>query len=64
MPDFTFTNHGSLWLVQPENEGARAHLAENVSAEAVWFAGSLAVEPRYVAGLVDGLRENGWVVNG
>jgi RNA polymerase subunit RPABC4/transcription elongation factor Spt4 len=61
--DFTFENHGSIWIVQPHNSEAREHLAENVSDEAIWFAGGLAVEPRYVEDLAEGLQENGFRVS-
>lgn len=60
--DFTFENHGSIWLCRPQNDAAREHLEENVSEEAQWFGGALVVEPRYVEGLVGGLRDNGWSV--
>ena len=62
MPDFILENHGSIWLVRPQSEPAREHLAENVSDEAQWFGDALVVEPRYVEGLVNGLRNNGWEV--
>jgi hypothetical protein len=62
MPDFILENHGSIWLVHPQSDAAREHLAENVSDEAQWFGKALVVEPRYVEGLVNGLRDNGWEV--
>ncbi len=62
MPDFLFTNHGSLFLCAPQNEPARQHLAENVSEEAQWWAGALVVEPRYVKDLIAGLLDNGFEV--
>lgn len=62
MSDFIFTDHGSLWMARPMNDDARQHLEENVSDEAQWMGGALAVEPRYVAGLVDGLQNSGYEV--
>lgn len=58
--DYVFTNHGSLWLCQPKSDEARRHLEEHVDAEAQWWAGALAVEPRYVQGLVEALRTEGF----
>lgn len=60
--DYTFENHLSLWLVRANNIGALEHLQENVQEDAQWFGEALAVEPRYVDGLAEGLRENGWSV--
>lgn len=59
-PDFVFANHGSIWLVTPQHDDAREHLAENVSEEALWHGRSLAVEPRYAFGLAEALNENGY----
>lgn len=60
--DFTFENHGSIVLCRPQNEAAAEHLLNNVGSESPWFGDALAVEPRYVAGLIEGLRDNGWSV--
>jgi hypothetical protein len=62
VPDFSFIDHGSLWLVQANNAVARAHLRANVSEEAQWWASGLAVEPRYVDGLIAGLTDAGFSV--
>jgi hypothetical protein len=63
MPDFRFTNHGSVWLAEPLNEEATRHLLDNVSEEAQWHGTALAVEPRYVAGLIHGLQWAGFNVD-
>lgn len=60
--DFTFENHGSIWLCRPQNDAAREHLEDNVSEEAQWFGGALVVEPRYVDELVGQLGMRGWMV--
>jgi hypothetical protein len=62
MEDFTFVNHGSLWLCRPNNDEAREHLREHVDAEAQWFAGAVAVEPRYVTDLAMNLQDAGFGV--
>jgi hypothetical protein len=62
-PDFQFSDHGSLWLCTPKDDAALEHLRENVSGEAQWSGNALAVEPRYVGGLIDSLRDNGWTVH-
>lgn len=60
--DYTFENHGSIWLCRPRTTRALKHLRREVSSEATWFGPALVVEPRYLDGLVDGLRDNGWRV--
>lgn len=60
--DFTFQNHGSVFLCVPTHAEAREHLEENVGEEALWYGGGLAVEPRYAQGLADSLTADGWEV--
>jgi len=62
MTDIRIENHGSLALFRPLNDEARAHLEENVSEEAQWFGGALAVEHRYVVGLAEALQGEGYEV--
>ena len=51
--------HGSLWLVDPLTEAARAWITEHVPDDAQWWASRLVVEPRYVHDLVVGMRDDG-----
>lgn len=51
----TVYNHGSICLVKPETDEERTWLEENVSEDAMWWAGGLVVEPRYVEPLLAGL---------
>ena len=62
MADFKVENHGTVFLVQPLNVAAQAHLEENVEEDAQWFSGALVVEHRFIGGLVSSLREDGWEV--
>ena len=64
MTDYTVTNHGSVWLLRPTHAAAAAHLREHVGEEAQWFAGALAVEPRYVVDLAAQLQDDGFTVTG
>lgn len=65
-PDVRVEKHGSVVLVRPLTKAAREWITYNVSDEpgdgAQWFAGSLAVEPRYVENLVAGMMGDGLVV--
>jgi hypothetical protein len=60
--DFTIEHYGVFFLLNPQNDGAREHLQENVEPNAEWFGGRLVVEPRYIQLLVLELREAGWTV--
>lgn len=62
-PDFTFENHGSVWLCRPNNEEARRLLDRRTDdTGAQWFGNALAVEHRYVADLAIRLEEDGYTV--
>ena len=63
-PDIRVERHGSVALVRPQTAAAREWLAEHVEAGAQWFGGALAVEPRYLDALVEGLFEDGFTVVG
>lgn len=60
MADYTIENHGSLFLVRPHSIDAKAWLVEHTDGQ--WFGGALAVEPRYIAGLAEGLIGDGFSV--
>lgn len=61
--DFTFENHGSLWLLYANNNHALKYLKRVVSAESTWYAPHCVVlEPRYVHYLRDGLDAEGFNV--
>jgi hypothetical protein len=58
--DFTVESYGSVFLLRPQNDAAMAMLVEAVEPDAQWFGNVLAVEPRFIGGLVSSLREDGW----
>jgi hypothetical protein len=58
--DASLENHGSIHLVRPLTECAVSWLDENT--DGTWFGNALAVEHRFVADLVAGMRESGLVV--
>jgi hypothetical protein len=59
--DFTFTNHGTLWLVTPNTDAAFVHLeASTVGSDAQWLGRAVAVEPRFVAFLATLLQQDGF----
>jgi hypothetical protein len=55
--DLLLTHYGSLVIVTPMGPNGRAWLQEHTSAEPwQWYAGGLAVEPRYLGDLLAGLE--------
>ena len=48
MLDFTIDDHGSIVLLHPVTDQARAWVADNLPAQPVSFAGALAIERRFI----------------
>ena len=61
--DFTVITygHGNIVLLRGEHADARDHLEANVQ-DGVWLHGCLAVDVRYLEGLIEGLEGNGFSV--
>ena len=49
MADFLFSDHGSIWLMFPQNDGAREYAADVLPEDTPMHGEGYAVEPRYVA---------------
>jgi hypothetical protein len=65
MPDFILENHGNIILLRPITDAARAWLDFNCVPEPwQWFGDALAVEPRCAPDIIDGLRDDGFTVEG
>ena len=61
--DVSVEDHGSIILVRPITNAAKGWIHENVQYDAQWFGGALAVESRYLGGLIAGMRDSGLEVN-
>jgi hypothetical protein len=57
--DASFEDHGSVWLVRPLTDEAKRWLADNIGEDAQWFGDALAVEPRFVQGVIEGMQLDG-----
>jgi hypothetical protein len=58
--DVRLSFHGSIVLLSPETEAARDWIEAHIDTETAQFwAGALAVEPRYLDPIVEGMREDG-----
>lgn len=52
-------NHGSIWLLRPLDNAAKEWLSETAPSDAQFFGDALAIEPRYVDGVVDAFTSVG-----
>ena len=57
--DVHIANHHSIVLFHINTPEASAWVEEKVAGEAQFFGTALVVEPRYVAALIAGMREDG-----
>ena len=58
--DYSIENHGSVFLVFPQNEDAKENLINNVSNEVQFLGDAMAVEPRFIVHLVEIFNNEGW----
>ena len=58
--DYCIENHGSVFLAFPQNEDAKENLINNVSNEVPFLGDAMAVEPRFIADLVEIFNNEGW----
>ena len=56
MTDFTLVNHGSVVLLRPWSDEARAWVTDHLPADAPARGKSIAIEPRYVTPILDGIE--------
>ena len=57
--DFTATDHGSIWLLTPTSQAGQSWAEEHLPADAATLGSSIAIEPRYVLPILDGIEEDG-----
>lgn len=62
MPDFIFADHGSTTILTPISAEAQEWVRYNIDPGAAWFGRGVAVEPRYVGDLVEGILCDGLTV--
>jgi hypothetical protein len=65
--DFTFENHGSICLLRPLNDSARAWMDEHLpmdTPETQFWGDAIVIEPRYAADVLRGISNDGLSVGG
>ena len=63
MTDLSLSNHGSLWLLTPHTEASEQWVDDNLSDARQMLGRAIAIEPRYVADIVAGIRADGLTLN-
>ena len=63
-PDFLVENYFSIFLLKPLTESARVWLEENITADNGFqpYWPTVVVEHRYIANIVEGIRNDGLAV--
>jgi hypothetical protein len=62
-PDFVVQNHGSIFILHAYSEAAREWVSEHIPEDALtWGRNGTVVEHRYIADIVDGIRNDGLTV--
>lgn len=60
-PDIQVENHFTLFLIWPLSTRGESWIQENVSQDSQRFGNALAVEPRYVADIMQGMSADGLI---
>lgn len=61
--DLQVENHGSIVLLRPLTDAAKRWIDESINPEGwQWFGHALAVEPRYVGAILEGMQADGLIV--
>jgi hypothetical protein len=59
MDDFTVTNHGTIFLLEPHTDAALDWITEHLPAEAFTFGDAVVVEHRFIRDIVAGIHGDG-----
>jgi hypothetical protein len=63
--DFTVQDEGSIVILHPCNDAAGAWIDDYLYADdgfPQWFGGGIAIEPRFMAAIVDGIADAGLTI--
>lgn len=64
MSDIQYRNHGSVCILSGITDEGSQWLEENLATDAQRWGNGYAVEPRYVAPILEGAVDSGLSVNG
>ena len=57
--DFSVQNEGTIFLLIPHTDSAKAWIEEHILEDAQRFGGSVVVEHRYILDIVNGIKNDG-----
>ena len=57
--DFIYQHEGTIGLLYPVTDAARAWVDEHISDDAQWFGKGLVIEWRYVDPIIEGITRDG-----
>jgi len=57
--DFSVSNHGSIFLLEPHTHAAFDWVAEHLPAEALTFGDAVVVEHHFISDIVTGIQADG-----
>ncbi len=64
-PDVSVQNHGSICIINFTSKNAQAWREEHIPEEAqCWGQHGVAVEPRYVGDILEGIQNDGLIIAG
>ncbi len=61
--EFAVENHGSIALVLPLSDAAKEWLFETAPEDAQFMGSAMAVEPRYLQGVIAAIENDGGLVS-
>ena len=62
MSDFEFYDHGSIVILVPLSEEAHDWVDDNLGEDVLWYGRGIAIEPRYVGDILEGITGDGLTV--
>jgi hypothetical protein len=65
-PDFLVENHGSIFLLIPQNDSARTWVDEYIgkgNGFQPYYPSAVVIEHRYISDIVEGIRNDGMAVS-
>ena len=62
MSDFELYDHGSIFRLVPLSESAHDWIDDNFGDDLLWYGRGIAIEPRYVGAILEGITSDGLTV--
>jgi hypothetical protein len=60
--DFTVAGGGTLYILRPNTDQAKAWVEEHIESDAQKWGGGVCVEHRYIGDIVNGIQAEGMTV--